>query len=76
MCMKLNIKSIVCVIDSLIFSSQTSEPAGVILLERCTVELDAKEELPYSFLLGKYSLIYILMLNPYAMVANLANIKF
>ena len=38
----------------------------MILLERCTVELDAKEELPYSFLLGKYSLIYIFMLKRYA----------
>ncbi len=32
---------------------QHSEPIGVIVLERCAVELDPDEELLYSFVLGK-----------------------
>ncbi|XP_014663108.1 PREDICTED: type I inositol 3,4-bisphosphate 4-phosphatase-like [Priapulus caudatus] len=30
---------------------QCSEPYGILLLERCTVELDLKEELPFSFII-------------------------
>ena len=31
---------------------QSSEAAGVIVLERCVVELDPDEELDFSFVLG------------------------
>ena len=44
-------------IDDLFFSFfQRSEPLGVLVIERCTVELDLEEDAVNSFVLGKQSL--------------------
>ena len=37
---------------SLFLKQLQSEAIGVIVMERCAVELDPREELPYSFILG------------------------
>ena len=36
-----------------VFAFQRSEPLGVLVIERCTVELDLEEDAPNSFVLGK-----------------------
>ena len=39
-----------------VFAFQRSEPLGVLVIERCTVELDLEEDAPNSFVIGKQSL--------------------
>lgn len=37
---------------------QRSEPLGVVILERCTVELDLKDDVSNSFLLGETEITF------------------